>query len=206
MEPLNYYPILRSFIMLKVCLEKKQKFVQDLIGGGRELKILDAQSWKVFVSSGITRFIVSLELTLVWEFRGTQREILRKRSKNNNKTWIKLSEAILSILGDCWEKFIRLSSLPARLMEEFPASKVHLQPATWLTRKSPADVYPDITGQFACGHRVENQPFGGYWQIVHTIYTRHQKNQIPSDTLNCLFPSSAFTFLPRTNYFFQIFA
>ena len=52
--------------MLKVCLEKKkQKFVQDLIGGGRELKILDAQSWKVFVSSGITRFIVSLELTLV---------------------------------------------------------------------------------------------------------------------------------------------
>ena len=87
--------------MLKVCLEKKQKFVLDLIGGGRELKILDAQSWKVFVSSGITRFIVSLELTLVWEFRGTQREILRKTSKNNNKTWIKLSEAILSILGDC---------------------------------------------------------------------------------------------------------
>ena len=44
LEPLNYYPFLRSFIILKVCLEKKEKFVQDLIRGGRELKILDAQS------------------------------------------------------------------------------------------------------------------------------------------------------------------
>ena len=35
----------------------------------------------------------------------------------------KLSETILSILGDCWEKFI-CSSLPARLMEEFPARKL----------------------------------------------------------------------------------
>ena len=69
-------------------------------------------------------------------FRDTQREILRKRPKNN-KAWINLSEKILSILGDCWEKFI-CSSLPARLMEKFPASKVHLQPATWLTRKFPS--------------------------------------------------------------------
>ena len=38
--------------------------------------------------------------------RGTQGEILRKRPKNNNKAWIRLSEAILSILGDYWEKFI----------------------------------------------------------------------------------------------------
>ena len=59
--------------------------------------------------------------------RGTQREILRKRPKNSNKAWIKLSKAILSMLGVCWEKFI-CSSLPARLTEEFPASKVHLQP------------------------------------------------------------------------------
>ena len=36
-------------------------------------------------------------------------------------------------------------------------------------------------------------------QIAHTSYFRHQ---IPSDTLNCLFPSN--TFLPRTYYFFQI--
>ena len=41
----------------------------------------------------------------------------------------KLSLAILSILGDCLEKFI-CSSLPARLMEEFLASKEYLQPAT----------------------------------------------------------------------------
>ena len=32
---------------------------------------------------------------------------------------------LLSILGDFWEKFI-CSSLPARLVEEIPASKVHL--------------------------------------------------------------------------------
>ena len=64
--------------------------------------------------------------------RGTQRDILRKRPKNNSKAWIKLCESILSILGDCWEKCI-CSSLSARLMEEFPASKVHLQLATWLT-------------------------------------------------------------------------
>ena len=48
------------------------------------------------------------------KFRGTQREILRKRPKNNYKAWIKLSEVIFtSILGDYWEKFI-CSSLPAR--------------------------------------------------------------------------------------------
>ena len=55
--------------------------------------------------------------------RGTQREILRKRPKNNNKAWIKFSETMLSILGDCWKKII-CSSLPARLMEEFPASNL----------------------------------------------------------------------------------
>ena len=52
--------------------------------------------------------------------RGSQREILRKRPiKNKNKTRIKLSEAILSMLGNFWEKSI-CSSFPARLMEEFP--------------------------------------------------------------------------------------
>ena len=40
-------------------------------------------------------------------------------------------------------------------MEEFPASKVHLQPATWLTGSFPADVCPDITGQFGCAHRAK---------------------------------------------------
>ena len=36
--------------------------------------------------------------------KNTQREILRRRPKNNNKARIKLSEAILSTLRDCWEK------------------------------------------------------------------------------------------------------
>ena len=39
------------------------------------------------------------------QHRGTHRKILRKRPKNNNRAWIKLSEAILRILGDFWEKF-----------------------------------------------------------------------------------------------------
>ena len=39
------------------------------------------------------------------QHRGTQRKILRKRPKYNNKAWIKLSEAILRILGDFWEEF-----------------------------------------------------------------------------------------------------
>ena len=69
--------------------------------------------------------------------RGTQRGSLRKRPENNNKVCLMLSEAILSILGDCWENLI-CSTLPARLMGEFPASKVHLHLATWLTGKLPS--------------------------------------------------------------------
>ena len=73
----------------------------------------------------------------ILSYRGTQWEIWEKDLKNNNKTWTKVSEAILNILEDCWEKFI-CSSLPARLMDEFPASKVHLKPTTWLTGKFPS--------------------------------------------------------------------
>ena len=42
---------------------------------------------------------------------------------------MKLSEATLSILGECLDKFI-YSSLQARLLEVFPAGMVHVQPAT----------------------------------------------------------------------------
>ena len=63
-----------------------------------------------------------------------------------------------SILGDCWGKFI-CSSLPARLMEEFPARKVHLQPD--LLERFTADVCPDITDQFGCGHREKFGPSVG---------------------------------------------
>ena len=38
-------------------------------------------------------------------------------------------------------------------MEEFPASKVHIQPVQPdLLGGFPADVCPHITGQFRCGH------------------------------------------------------
>ena len=118
--------------------------------------------------------------------RGTQREILTKRPKTNNNM-NKASEAILSILGDCWEKCIR-SSLPARLMEEFPGSRV--QPT----------LCSNITGQFRCGLKVGGGGGGrGFWHITHSSYSWHQ---IPSDTLNYLFPSN--TFLRRTYYFFYI--
>ena len=55
-------------------------------------------------------------------------EILRKRPKNNNKAWIKLSEAILSILGDCWEKcmFLTPSKTDGRVSSQQGA------PTTWL--------------------------------------------------------------------------
>ena len=130
--------------------------------------------------------------------RGTQREILRKRPKNNNKAQIKLSEAILSILGDCWEKCI-CSSFPARLVEEFPASKVHLQPAaTLLTGKFLIrSISRRYQPQFGCGQRAKLSPSvegeqGLYkWHIAATL-----GHQIPSDTLNYPFPSH--TFLPKT--------
>ena len=61
------------------------------------------------------------------QHRGTQRKILRKRPKNNNKAWIKLSEAILRILGDFCEKLnVSHGPLLARLKEEFPDSKAHV--------------------------------------------------------------------------------
>ena len=52
-----------------------------------------------------------------WFFRGTQQKILRKRLKNNKKARIKISEAILSILGDCWEK-IYLFLIASKTNEE----------------------------------------------------------------------------------------
>ena len=154
---------------------------------------------------------------------------LRTRPNTNNKAWIKLSEAILSISRDSWEKCI-WSSDPARLLEEFPASKVHLQPATLLTGKFPSrqtDCLYFITmilkamqlmgsyvhtllvswdvaiGQNSALHWEGGRGGGGgqrvFRQIAHSSYSTHQ---IPSNTLNCLFPGN--TFFPRTYYFFKI--
>ena len=132
----------------------------------------------------------------------TKRKILRKRPKNNKKAWMKMSEAILNILRHCWENFI-CSSLRARLMKRLSASKVHLQPSTWLTGKFPSRrskfkfsssvgvgrglmgnwVWPKgyihlFSGGWGEGLR-------GFWQIAHSSYSTHQ---ITSDTHN--FPIS----------------
>ena len=41
-------------------------------------------------------------------------------------------------------------------MEEFPASKVHLQPDS--LGSFPAIVCPDLNGQFGCDHRAKVRP------------------------------------------------
>ena len=69
--------------------------------------------------------------------RGTQREILRKRPKNSNKAWIKLSEAILSILGDCWEKMY-LFLTPSKTDGRVPSQQgAPTTAANWFTWKFP---------------------------------------------------------------------
>ena len=164
----------------------------------------------------------------LYDFRDILREILRTRPKTNNKAWIKLSEAILSIWRDSWEKCI-WSSHPAKLLEEFPASKVHLQPATLLTGKFPSRrtnslyfstmilkatqvmgsyvhtllVSWDVAIEQNSALHWEGGKGGGeqrvFWRIAHSSYSTHQ---IPSKTLNCLFPGNSF--FPRTYYFFKI--
>ena len=62
------------------------------------------RAWQCEVITCLLQFYVDLvqlstENNFKKIFRGTQREILRKRPKNNNKAWLKISEAILSILG-----------------------------------------------------------------------------------------------------------
>ena len=87
---------------------------------------------------------------------------MRTRPKTNNKTQIKLSEAILSISRDSWEKCI-WSSHQARLLEEFPASKVHLQP--YLLGSFQADRQTDYL-YFSTMILKATQLMGSY---VHTL-------------------------------------
>ena len=104
--------------------------------------------------------------------------------------------------GDCWEKFT-CYSLPARLLEEFPDSKVHLQPATWLTGKFPSKRMSRHYWPVWCGYRAKIRSSVGegegrlvgkwVWPNGKIYPFRHQ---IPSDTLSYLFPSN--TSLPRT--------
>ena len=72
--------------------------------------------------------------------RGTQREILRKRAKNNNKAWIKFSETILSILGDCWKKNY-LFLTPSKTDGRVPSQQ-------------PYNLQPDLLGSFI-GHNSD---------------------------------------------------
>ena len=113
------------------------------------------------------------------------------------------------------------SSLPARLMGEFQASKVYLQYATWLTGKFPSRgisshfwpvwVRPRDKIQTFSGGREGYRnmgvakrliyPFrgwGSFWQKTHARYSTHQ---IPTDTHSYIFPSN--TFHLWTYYFFQ---
>ena len=64
-------------------------------------------------------------------------------------------------------------TLLARMMEEFPTSKVHLynlQPD--LLGSFPADVCPDFTGQVGCGHRAKFSPsVGAGWGRVKRFLT-----------------------------------
>ena len=125
----------------------------------------------------------------IWLSWGIQREDLRKRPKNSNKAWINFSEAILSVLGDSWKKVI-CTTLPASLVEEFPASKVHLQPESWLTEKFPRRRMSRHHRLVGSGHRAKLSPSvgrggGGFRQTAHSRYLS--------------------AILQRAYYFFQIF-
>ena len=73
-------------------------------------------------------------------------------------------------------------------MNEFPASKVHLEPiGNWVWSKG--EIHPFHAERGGGGR-------GDVWKIAHTSYSGLK---IHSDTLNCLFPSTAF--LLRTQLF-----
>ena len=79
--------------------------------------------------SSLPEFVFNLHFLMI---SATVFENFEKKTEKQQQSMsivTKLSLAILSILGDCLEKFI-CSSLPSRLMEEFLASKEYLQPAT----------------------------------------------------------------------------
>ena len=88
-----------------------------------------------------------------YDFPGASNEKIWEKTWKNNKAWIKLSKTILSILS--------CTTLPASLMEEFPASKVHLQPATWLTGKFPRRRMSRHHRPVGSGHRAKLSPSVG---------------------------------------------
>ena len=114
------------------------------------------------------------------------------------------------------------SSLPARLMEEFRASKVYLQHATWLTGKFPSrgisghfwpvwvrpqDKIQTFSGGVEGGIETwvwpkgEFIPSGGGEVSGKKTHARYSTHQIPTDTHSYIFPSN--TFHLWTYHFFQ---
>ena len=80
------------------------------------------------------------------------------------------------------------SPLPASVMDEFPASKVHLQPiGNWVWSIGEIHPFHAERGGGGKGGRLKNSTYQLFWAQIH------------SDTLNCLFPSTAF--LLRTQLF-----
>ena len=120
-------------------------------------------------------------------------------------TTIKHEQSFLKSLKAFWEiagKMIYLFLTPGKTDGRVPSQ----QGAPTTCNLTYWDVFPaivclDVTGQFGYGHREKLSP-----SVTNSTYQLFEtpKNQIPSDTLNCLFPSNTFTFLPRTYYFFQI--
>ena len=129
---------------------------------------------------------------------------------------MKALEATITITLAAWQE--NLSNDLKIMSNNGPQAKMHLQPATWLTGKSPSKrmsrhYWPSLGvvtrhnsapqwggGGLSIGNWVWPKGdivlFPGGKQIVHSSCSRHQ---IPSDTMNCLFPNN--TFLPRTYYF-----
>ena len=83
-----------------------------------------------------------------------------KRPQNNNKVWIKLSEVIFSILGDCWKKCI-CSSLPRAQQDWRKSSK-----PTRCTYNLQPDLLEGGGGRKLGGRRE------GFWQIKHISYSK----------------------------------
>ena len=83
-------------------------------------------------------------------------------------------------------KWFICSSLLARLMEEFPASKVRLQPATWLTGTFSQQSYVETL--LASLGMVIGKNSARQWQIVHTSYSRNQRTKSPQTPWIVYFP------------------
>ena len=104
-----------------------------------------------------------------------------KRPQNNNKVWIKLSEVIFSILGDCWKKCI-CSSLPSAQQDWRKSS----QPT-----RCTYNLQPDLLGGWG---RKLGGPKGRF--LTNKTYQLFYLNpELPFSQQH--FPSKDMSFLPH---------